>query len=1376
MEKILGLDLGTASIGWAVVEQSKDNRIENNKIVECGVRVNPLTADESKNFGEGKAIETNSTRTLKRGARRRLQRYKQRKKSLKELLIKSNILQETTRIAETEENSTLSLIKLRAQSAEQQINIADFGRVLLNLNKKRGYKSNRKANNSEVDGTAVNEIELAKMLVEKNITPGEYVLSIFKQKTADKISTKLVPQFYRSDLQAEFDTIWKKQQGYYPIELNEKLYESLKSKTKKTSESTFKISGIETVELKGKREEKLFQEYLWRAEAIKKKLELGEIAYILSDINGKISSSSGYLGEISDRSKVIHFENKTVGEWKYDILSKDKNTSLRNRIFYRQDYLDEFDKIWSCQSQFYPNILSPELKNEVKGIIFFQRRLKSQKHLVSICELENREITASNGQKKFVGLRACSKSSPLFQEIKILQVLNNLELTELSTNAKRRLTDREREIVFSELNYKDKLTNDRIFKILGISKKNYETNYPNGLDGNRTNASIYKAFQTILEIEGYNITERWDSQLISESRKEISDIFQQLGINTDILEFDGSTSGEAFEKQSSYQLWHLLYSTEEPNSISEEDRSIYGNQDVSLKKVLCSRYGFTPQHAGIIAGTVVLQQDFGNLSTKALRKIYPYLRDGKIYSEACELAGYNHSSSMTKEDNANRELRTELALLPKGSLRNPVVEKIINQMINVVNGLNELHGPFDRINIELARELKSSQKERDAMTKGINAANKRHGEIREILRKEPFYIKNPTKNDIIRYKLFEELSCNASRTLYSNTPIKKQDLFSNVYDIEHIIPKTLIYDDSFSNKTIELKRINQKKSDKTALDFVEAEYGENELEQYKSRVIHLYKSGKINKAKRDKLLMSKDTIESNFIERDLRNTQYISKKALEILSHISRDVLASSGHITDVLRREWGLIDTLKEINMPKYKAAGRTIHEERKGGQMIEKIVDWSKRNDHRHHAMDAITVAFTKRSHIKYLNTLSANSSDNTKRSDIFASPLPDIRAKSREALESILVSVKAKNKVATRNKNTPKVKGEKGKSKIQLTPRAQLHLETIYGRRIEQSTEEVKVGSNFSLELAEKVCKPTHKEALLKRLAENNNDAKKAFTGKNSPSKNPIYIDNNKTKIIPEKVRINVQKEVYTIKKAINPDLKVENVWDIGIKRKLEERLAQYNRDKKQAFSNLEENPIWLNEEAGIAIKKVLVKTTIKNPEPLHSCKDLHGNTVIDETGKEIPCDFVQTSNNHHVAIYEDEKGKWQDVVVSYFEAIARVNMGLPIVDKNHNAELGWKFKFTMKRNEMFIIPKDGFVPDELDLLDPINASLISPYLFRVQQLSSRDYTFSHHLETQVTNNTQELKLLTYYSIRSNEALKKLIKLRIDNLGHIVHVGEY
>ena len=89
MKRILGLDLGTTSIGWALVNEAESNN-EASSIVRLGVRVNPLTADEKSDFEKGKAITTNALRQLNHGARINLQRYKLRRQNLHDCLQKQD--------------------------------------------------------------------------------------------------------------------------------------------------------------------------------------------------------------------------------------------------------------------------------------------------------------------------------------------------------------------------------------------------------------------------------------------------------------------------------------------------------------------------------------------------------------------------------------------------------------------------------------------------------------------------------------------------------------------------------------------------------------------------------------------------------------------------------------------------------------------------------------------------------------------------------------------------------------------------------------------------------------------------------------------------------------------------------------------------------------------------------------------------------------------------------------------------------------------------------------------------------------------------------------------------------------------------------------
>jgi CRISPR-associated endonuclease Csn1 len=1418
LKRILGLDLGTNSIGWAFVKEA-ENKNEQSTIEKIGARVisfdnfvSTETGKESKNpeqdFKGGKGISPNAGRTLARSARRNLQRYKLRRENLIQILKENNWITAENILAENGNKTTFETYKIRALAAKQPIELEQFARVLLMINKKRGYKSSRKVNNTE-EGQVIDGMDIAKKLYNEGITPGQYVFELLKN------GKKKTPDFYRSDLQNELDKIWEKQKEFYPDLLIPSLKEELNGKGKVATwailKTPFNLVGNKRDK---KRDELKLENYEWCVKGLAEKLDLEALAIVLQEINGQMANSSGYLGAISDRSKELYFNKQTVGEYLYNQLQNNPHSRLKNQVFYRQDYLDEFEVLWSVQAKGREDILTNELKEEIRDVvIFYQRKLKSQKGLISFCEFEQKQIV-QNGKTKTIGLRVIPKSSPLFQEFKIWQNLHNVILKNKNTREILVLNQEDKQALFEELNLKGNLTANQVLKLLVDNPKDWEINYIN-LEGNRTNQALFNAYLNILDIEGYDVREELKLKLnkdeitladidkpSAEIKEMVRTIFSHLGIDNSILDFNGELEGKAFEQQSSFQLWHLLYSYEEDNSPTGMD-TLYRNLE--------EKYGFNRDQAKII-GAGALQDDFGNLSSKAIRKIYPFIKESE-YSQACQLAGYRHSKhSLTKEELENRELKAKLDILPKNSLRNPVVEKILNQMVNVVNTLIDSENDklekqglernfrFDEIRIELARELKKNAKERGELTKAVNAGKLEHERIVKILQTEDG-IKYPTRNDIIRYKLYQELKDNGYKDLYTNSYIERSKLFTKDYDIEHIIPQSRLFDDSFSNKTLVPRHVNLHKGNKTAYDYVKDTYGDQAAEEFCARVEHLFKLKEqgISKAKYKKLFMKGSEIGEGFIERDLRDSQYIAKKAKEILFQITKSVVSTSGSVTDRLRQDWDLVNVMKELNLPKYEAAGLVELQEDKNGKPKKVIKDWTKRNDHRHHAMDALTVAFTKHSHIQYLNNLNARRNENAPKQSIienieqketikvqdgngnfkriFKEPIPNFRQLAKQHLEAVLVSHKAKNKVVTKNIN--RIKGN-DKVQIALTPRGQMHKETVYGKIRTYVSKEEKISAKLDEATIRLVSNPQYRQALLQRLQENGNDPKKAFTGKNAITKNPIVLKNGNP--LPEKVKLIWLEDDYTIRKEIGPDLKIEKVIDEGVKRILQQRLDAYNGDAKKAFSDLGKNPIWLNKEKGIVIKRVTI-SGVKNAEFLHYKKDHFGNEILDDNGMKIPVDFVSTGNNHHVAIFEDEKGNLQDKVVSFYEAVARVNLGLPIVDKTFNQHLGWQFKFTMKQNEMFVFPSEDFDPHEIDLLDLKNRALINKHLFRVQKFSKveygnsavRDYVFRHHLETSIDDN-KELRDITYKVFKSLGELSQVVKVRLNHLGDIIHIGDY
>lgn len=1369
MKRILGLDLGTTSIGWALVNEAEDRQTEKSSIVKMGVRVVPLSTDEKDNYQAGKDVQTNAGRTMKRAARRNLQRFKLRRENLIKCLREANIINDSTLLSEDGPSSTFRTLRARAKAATEEVSLEELARILLMINRKRGYKSSRKAAGGD-EGALVDGMEIAKELQQRGITPGQKVLELLIE------GKKYVPDFYRSDLRAELERIWNVQQSFYPAILTDDFHQLVQTCGRKELATLFKTRyTIYTAQNAGK--DKRLQAYRWRVEALEYQLPVDVLAYVICDLCGQISGSSNYLASISDRSKELYFGHQTIGQYLMAQIEANPNTRLKDQVFYRQDYLDEFNRIWSVQQQYHPE-LTDELCAKVRDYcIFYQRPLRSQHSLIANCEFE-KKTAIIDGKEKVVGMKVCPKSSPLFQTFKIWQVLNNLMVINNTTGDKTELDIDQKQLLAQRLQGVVRMTKTEVLRLLyGKQSRSLDLNYKE-IPGNETMAALLSALRTVFEMTGHdNIKDLSIDDAIS--------LLDALGWKSDYLTFDPLAQGKQLERQPMYRLWHLLYSYEGDDSPTGNDLLI---------KHLIELTGIPREYIQPLVN-VTFKDDYGSLCAKAIRKILPHMMDGLEYSVACEYAGYRHSAhSLTKEERDSRVLIDRLDVLPRNSLRNPVVEKILNQMIHVVNGVCQTYGKPDEIRIEMARELKKSKSERQEMTQSISQTTKQNEAIVKILQAAPFNLPHVSRNDILRYRLYEELKSNGYHTLYTNTYIPKEALFSADFDIEHIIPQARLFDDSFANKTLEARKANLDKGKQTAMDYVCTIADDEGVAQYRNRVEALLADGSISRTKRNKLLMREAEIPEGFLNRDLTATQYIARQAIEILETLVRVVTPTTGSITDRLRDDWQIVDVMQELNWEKYDRLGQTYFYEDHNGRRIGRIKDWTKRNDHRHHAMDAVTIAFTHPAIIQYLNNLAARSdkagaifaieqkyTERIKGDLRFIPPMPigEFREQVKEQLEAILVSYKAKNKVMTENINHYRV-GDEKRTKKQLTPRGQLHNETVYGRIEQYVTSEVKLGSKMTLEVAQTVANKRYREAILSRLAAFGNDPKKAFTGKNSPDKMPLYLNENQTMAVPSVVKTVTLQPTFTMRKPVSPDLNVDKVVDVHIRQILKMRLAEFGGDARKAFSNLNENPIWLNEEKGIAIKRVSIYGA-SSVEPIHCKRDHRGEKMRGADGNLIGVDFIATSNNHHIAFYRDASGSVQDVAVSFIEATERARQDLPIVDKAYNAIEGWTFLFTMKQNEYFVFanPETGFDPHEIDLLDPQNAAIVSQNLYRVQSISKtesgRDYYFRHHLEA-ILNNSRETFGLTYKRLRNLLFVNDIVKIRLNHLGQVVAVGEY
>lgn len=288
------------------------------------------------------------------------------------------------------------------------------------------------------------------------------------------------------------------------------------------------------------------------------------------------------------------------------------------------------------------------------------------------------------------------------------------------------------------------------------------------------------------------------------------------------------------------------------------------------------------------------------------------------------------------------------------------------------------------------QELKSREQEFQ------NVGEKEAKNVFEISRKS-----EPTRAEIIRYKLWLEQKY---RSPYTGKMIPLAKLFTPAYEIEHVIPQSRYFDDSYNNIVICEAEVNLLKGNQLGLEFIKSKYGEKVKvgektvtifteTDYKEFVNQHYKNS--NKKRKNLLL---EEIPDKMIDRQLNDTRYISKFVSGLLSNIVREetndngvnstnLIPVTGAITSKLKQSWGLNDKWNELILPRFERmnllTGRAdFTAKNKEGHTIPAIpFEFSKgfqfkRIDHRHHALDALVIACTTREHIQYLNNENAKS----------------------------------------------------------------------------------------------------------------------------------------------------------------------------------------------------------------------------------------------------------------------------------------------------------------------------------------------------------------------------------------------------------------
>ncbi len=641
--------------------------------------------------------------------------------------------------------------------------------------------------------------------------------------------------------------------------------------------------------------------YRLRADALNRKLErseLGRVFFHLATRRGFLSNrktdttreAKGMLEEIGTLQGTLTKRGECLGqhlaslEQEFDHSTSRDGDRVRHRHTQRSMYEQEFEAIWAKQRKYDPNLLTDELKFGTQGRQSFPTDLRGRERgksplqqfgLHGLIFYQRRMFWAKSvvGQCDLTdesqpGKRCRRKRCPKADRAaQRFRILQEVNnLKILDHGGQRFLTQSERAVIIDSLMDTKQQTFDALRKKL---KFNEDMTF-NIERGGRDKLKGHETDAAMSSNKG--IGKRW-----RKLPDEVKD-----------------------------QIVHIC---------------LVETQDSVAVKRLTEECGLSEDEAAR-AASVLLPDKYVSFCREAILRLIPHLERGLLLMADDATNSALHAAGYLRPD--QRVLNVQEYLPQAPDLPNPIVRQALIEVRKVVNAVIREYGLPDRIHIELAREAKKSAEEREQI-RFENAKRERHrSEIAERLVEE--FSVAPSRANINRYLLWEE---QGGDCIYCGQRISPTKLFSDEFDIDHILPRWRSLDDSMGNRVVCHRRCNHEKKDRTAREWLES----SDRPRYE-RMLQLAR--RLDYGKRQKL-QQLDIELDDFVERQLRDTTYIARCVKEYVECLGVPVVCPRGGMTKDLRHWWGLNNILDP---------------ERKGRK---------NRADHRHHAIDAIAIALT-------------------------------------------------------------------------------------------------------------------------------------------------------------------------------------------------------------------------------------------------------------------------------------------------------------------------------------------------------------------------------------------------------------------------------
>ncbi|MBX2965580.1 MAG: type II CRISPR RNA-guided endonuclease Cas9 [Cyclobacteriaceae bacterium] len=1465
MKKILGLDLGTNSIGWALVQQDFENKTGN--ILGMGSRIIPMSQDILGEFGKGNSVSQTAERTRLRSVRRLRERYLLRRERLHRALNVLSFLPKhyaseidfEKRLGQFFEDKEPKL----AYKDNQFVFKKSFEEMLADFKKNQPELLNRKNKKSEdikipYDWTIyylrkkaltekVEKEELAWILLNFNQKRGYYQLRGEDEETSGKkeyvVSLK-VTQIEKGEKDKKND-----KKTWYTLTLENGWTYSATFTSEPQWLNTEK-EFLVTEELDEHGNIKIVKDKKTDKEGKEKRKITPLPSFEEIDLMSKADQDKIYKKIKAKTEITIANSGKTVGTYIYEVLLQKPTQKIRGKLVRtidRKFYKDELKQILKKQIELQPKLFNGDLYNDclrelyrnneahqlllnkrdfihlfTEDILFYQRPLRSQKSSIGNCPLEYR-IFKVNGEERTEYLKVIPKSNPYYQEFRIWQWIYNLSIykKEDDSNATSEFLSSVQNIenLFEFLNNRKEIEQKPLIKYLLEQK---------GLKGKALNTEADKYRWNYVEDKAYPCNET--KTLIRTRLEKIKNIT------------DGFLTRDIEQR-----LWHIIYSVTDKEEFEKALKSFAEKHQLDEDSFVEVFKKFPP-----------FKSEYGSYSEKSIKKLLPLMRLGKhwnwetvdnkvkdridkiitgefdenikdrVREKAINLTEQNHfqalplwlaqyivygrhsEATIAGKWNSVDDLKKYLEGFKQHSLRNPIVEQVVTETLRVVGDIWQHYGKgakdfFDEIHIELGREMKNTAEDRKRMTEQITGNENTNLRIKALLMelKNDINVENvreyspiqqeilkiyedgvlnsnieipddiikisrsaqPTKTELTRYKLWLEQKY---RSPYTGEMIPLNKLFTSAYEIEHIIPQSRYFDDSFGNKVICESAVNKLKDNQLGLEFIKNHPGEivetgfgNKVkifteDEYRDFVKKHYEN---NRSKRNKLLL--DEIPEKMIARQLNDTRYISKFISSVLSNIvraaknddgvnSKNIIPGNGKITDRLKQDWGLNDIWNDLILSRFERMNQltnsshfTVWNEKYQKYLPTVPFELSKgfqkkRIDHRHHAMDALVVACATRDHVNLLNNQHAKSEN------------------SRYDLQNKL-------------RNKEKWKDKDGKERDKFTEFKKPW--ENFTKDTKEKLEKIVVSFKQNLRVINKAT--NHYEKWIEKNGVKVKDLQEQ-RGTNWAIRKSLHKDTVSGKVELPRIKVPKGKILTATRKSINTsfDLKtIESITDTGIQKILTNYLTSKGGNPELAFS-----PEGIDD-----MNKNIEKYNDGKPhQPVYKARifELGSKFALGQVGNKKE-KYVEAAKgtNLFFAIYQNENGKRSFETIPLNEVIERQKQGLtPVPDKN---EKGDSLLFHLSPNDLVYVPTE----EERENKNQVNFNNLrndqSKRIYKMVSSTGSECHFIHsNIASLVKNYDAKSKIGELGSLNKLETtmdnpvrIKECcIKLKVDRLGNI------